>query len=61
MVGSVTLNIVDSIAAGENPVLDQAKLIASGMKLLKAPRISREDCLIDWNDSVENIFNLISN
>ena len=47
-----------SIAEGTYQVKDQRKLIQSS-EIKIAPKIFKEDCRIKWDDSLNNIFNLI--
>ena len=49
---------VDEIAAGK--IKPTAQNMLTGLKVLKsAPKIYREDCRINWNQDVDNIFNFI--
>lgn len=48
---------VKAIAEGRAPEVPQANIPATELK--HAPKIFKEDCLINWNAPVENIYNLI--
>src|SRR5690606_31150357 len=48
---------VKAIAEGRAPEVPQASIPATELK--HAPKIFKEDCLINWNAPVENIYNLI--
>ena len=50
-----TVKGIESGRYNEHP---QSQLI-EGMELKHAPKIFKEDCLIDWNQSAENIYNKI--
>lgn len=56
--GKVLLDSVRKIAENDfNPVDQQG--LAEGVSLKPAPKIFKEDCRINWNNTVENIYNLI--
>ncbi|GEP96555.1 methionyl-tRNA formyltransferase [Chitinophaga cymbidii] len=48
---------VKAIAEGRAPEVPQANIPVTELK--HAPKIFKEDCLINWNAPVENIYNLI--
>lgn len=57
-VGSrVVLETVDKIAEGSIGFIAQSSLMES--ELRPAPKIFREDCLIDWSDPIDVIFNKV--
>ncbi len=51
----VLLKTVNAIASGDYPQISQDHLSA----IKAAPKIFKQDCKINWNDSTENIYNLI--
>lgn len=58
--GSILLDeTVDGILAGKLTSIEQSELIAGEGILHPAPKITREMCRIDWNQSLENIHNLV--
>lgn len=60
MLGSkLVIETVDSILDGTIKSIDQDKMISEGVEATPAPKIFKEDCHIDWNNSVENIYNQI--
>jgi methionyl-tRNA formyltransferase len=50
-----TVKAVESGRYTENP----QKHLAEGVELKHAPKIFKEDCKIDWNQSAEKVYNLI--
>jgi methionyl-tRNA formyltransferase len=50
-----TVKAVESGRYTENPQMHLAK----GVELKHAPKIFKEDCKIDWNQSAEKVYNLI--
>ncbi len=60
IIGAQTLKeTVDLIAQEKATPISQDDLIASGAKVLHAPKIFKEDCKIDWSLSVEQIHNKV--
>ena len=54
--------VIKTVKAIENnnvPVLAQEELINSAEQLKPAPKIFREDCRINWENSAEDIYNFI--
>lgn len=49
---------VKAIESGRYSEIPQSE-ITEGMELKHAPKIFKEDCQINWNDSVQSIYNLI--
>src|SRR6201986_403711 len=50
-----TVKAVESGRYTENP----QHQLAAGVELKQAPKIFKEDCLIDWNQHAEKVYNLI--
>src|ERR1700743_186119 len=50
-----TVKAVESGRYTENP----QHQLAAGVELKQAPKIFKEDCLIDWNQPAEKVYNLI--
>lgn len=56
--GAETLiRTVHALKSGDIQPVEQNSLINEPLK--SAPKIFKEDCLIDWNDSTENVYNKI--
>ena len=55
----LVLKTVRAIENEEITVTDQEKLVPNGMILKTAPKIFREDCLIDWSRTVQQVFNQV--
>ncbi|HLG34190.1 MAG TPA: methionyl-tRNA formyltransferase [Bacteroidia bacterium] len=53
------LKTVKQISEGKVNTMEQNKLTAGNRLLHTAPKLTREFCRINWNNSCENIFNLI--
>jgi methionyl-tRNA formyltransferase len=53
------LKTVQAIAENNYPQIDQSELIARGEQVKHAPKIFKEDCMIDWTKSVSEIHNFI--
>jgi len=49
---------VKAVESGRYSELPQHELV-EGMELRHAPKIFKENCLIDWNNTTETVFNLI--
>lgn len=50
---------VKAIESGRYNQHPQSTLLADGIELKTAPKLSKKDCLINWNQPSENIYNLI--
>ncbi len=55
----LVLKTVQAIERNDYPQIDQSKFIEKGETEKHAPKIFKEDCKIDWNNSVDEIHNLI--
>lgn len=55
----LVLKTLHSIENESYSLIEQDQLIAEEKELKKAPKIFREDCIIDWGNSAEKIHNLI--
>lgn len=55
----LVLKTVKAIEENNYPQIDQAEFIAKGEKEKHAPKIFKEDCKINWNQTVEEIHNHI--
>lgn len=56
--GAETLiRTVHALKSGDIQPVEQNSLINEPLK--SAPKIFKEDCLVDWNDSTENVYNKI--
>lgn len=55
----LVLKTVDALAAGTVNFIPQDELIAKGYQPTPAPKIFKDDCLINWNSSVETIRNFV--
>jgi methionyl-tRNA formyltransferase len=53
------LKTVKAIENGHYPQIDQSKLIATDTEIHNAPKIFKEDCLIDWIQPLDKIHNHI--
>ncbi|MBX2846376.1 MAG: methionyl-tRNA formyltransferase [Saprospiraceae bacterium] len=51
--------VVDTCTAIQNNEANTYAQVTEGIELKKAPKIFREDCEIDWNNSTEHLFNFI--
>lgn len=56
--GDLVIETVDNIIAGIVKPISQEKIKVEG-ELRPAPKIFKETCRIDWNRSVEDIYNLV--
>jgi len=50
---------IGQIMTGNITTIDQRSLIEEGIELKKAPKIFTEDCRINWNEKVGQIYNFI--
>lgn len=55
----IVLQTIKALSEGSIRPVNQDTLITPGKKLNKAPKIYKEDCLIDWNQPCEKAVNLI--
>lgn len=55
----LVVKTVRSIMEGDYSETDQSELMAEDSVLKSAPKITAEDCRINWNNSARDIFNLI--
>lgn len=55
----LVLKTTEAIASGKITRTDQSKLISSTIPLKTAPKIFREDCLIDWSQTNAEIINKV--
>lgn len=55
----VLLKTISAIQSGGPDLLPQEALAKPGEELKKAPKISRDDCLIDWNRPATDIHNQV--
>ena len=56
---ALVLKTINNIIDGEVKLVDQHQLIKEGEALKTAPRIFKEDCKIDWNRPVQQVYNFI--
>lgn len=56
---AIVIKTLDSLAGGAVQALDQGEYISGSGSLKKAPKIYREDCLIDWKRPCREVVNLI--
>ncbi|MFC2099088.1 methionyl-tRNA formyltransferase [Bacteroidota bacterium] len=50
------IKTVRAIKDGNPPRIDQSEFIKPGEKLKTAPKVHKEDCLIDWNQPVQKVY-----
>ncbi|MGI6572219.1 MAG: methionyl-tRNA formyltransferase [Fermentimonas sp.] len=55
----LVLKTVDAITEGTAPSIPQSELVTDETLLTLAPKIFTEDCRIDWNQGVNEVYNLI--
>lgn len=55
----VVMKTVDALAEGNVKMISQSELVDKGYLPTPAPKIFKEDCLIDWYQNVASIKNLI--
>ena len=55
----LVVKTVECIIRGRVHTYSQESLTKTGLPLQSAPRLFSEDCQIDWNQTSENIYNLI--
>ncbi len=60
LLGAEVVNVaVEKIDSGDYTLLSQEEMITDKAKITHAPKIFKDDCKIDWNDSLINIHNKI--
>ncbi|HEX2935984.1 MAG TPA: methionyl-tRNA formyltransferase [Bacteroidales bacterium] len=57
--GKLLVKTLQAIEAGTYPQIPQSDLINPGETLKPAPKIFKEDCKINWNQSIDKIYNHI--
>lgn len=57
--GRLVVKTVNAIEQNNFSAIEQNKLIADANKLKHAPKIFKEDCLINWNNTVQHNYNHI--
>ncbi len=55
----LVLKTIDTILKGNYKLIDQQTLIREDEPLKQAPKINKEDCKVDWNKRVDEIYNFI--
>ena len=55
---TLLLKTVDAIASGDYPLIDQNELL-NGRTPIHAPKIFKEDMRVDWNNTLDTIYNRI--
>jgi methionyl-tRNA formyltransferase len=55
----LVIKSIDDIAQNNIKSIEQANIEANYSVLNKAPKIKKEDCKINWENSVDNIYNFI--
>ena len=55
---TLLLKTVDAIASGDYPLIDQNELL-NGRTPIHAPKIFKEDMWVDWNSTLDTIYNRI--
>lgn len=56
---AAVLKTVDMIRAGQVKTLDQAFLLKEDEKLKQAPKIFKEDCIINWKNKTQSVYDFI--
>lgn len=60
VIGSkLVVETVDKLAKGNLKLISQEELIAKGAEVKHAPKIFKEDCLVQWDSDVESLKNKI--
>lgn len=54
----LVVKTVRAIIAGDYKPIDQSALLTSG-EIKKAPKINKEDCKINWNKNITDLYNFI--
>lgn len=55
----LVLKTVKAIGSGNLSTIDQQSVIQPGVELKPAPKIYREDCHIDWNANLNDLYNKV--
>jgi methionyl-tRNA formyltransferase len=55
----LVLRTVDAIEQNNYPQIPQQELIVSGHELKTAPKIFKEDCLLNWNNGTQSLYNQV--
>jgi methionyl-tRNA formyltransferase len=55
----LVMKTIDALAAGSVQLISQETLFEKGILPLHAPKIFKENCLVDWDNSVETIRNVV--
>jgi methionyl-tRNA formyltransferase len=55
----LVMKTIDALAAGSVQMISQETLFEKGILPLHAPKIFKENCLVDWDNSVETIRNVV--
>ncbi len=53
------LKTLNAIEQNNYPKVEQKKLLNKSNEIKTAPKIFKQDCKIDWNNDVKNIFNFV--
>jgi len=56
---NLVLKTVDAVIENNYPQIKQEDIFKSGKEIKHAPKIFKNDCKINWNESIESIHNLI--
>ena len=56
---SLILKTVQAIEKKDYPQLDQSQFVVQNELLKSAPKIMKEDCLIDWHTGIDHIHNFV--
>ncbi len=60
LLGAETLlDAVNAISKSELDAISQQQLVEDGEQIIHAPKIFKEDCRIDWNQSLDTIHNFV--
>jgi len=55
----LVIKTIETILEGDYKLINQNDFIRKGEELKSAPKINKEDCKINWNLPVENVYNFI--
>jgi methionyl-tRNA formyltransferase len=55
----LVVRTIEAIASGPVPAISQANLVKDTLLLKPAPKITKEDCLIDWNRKTQEVHNRV--
>ncbi len=56
---ALLMQTIDSIAGGNNPAIDQKEMASASGKTKQAPKISKDDCRINWDKDIDQIHNMV--